>query len=99
VAVIAAAAAAVIWSVPMLGQPRTPPWAASLPDASVVKMVIASQVQKGWAPAKTPWGDPDIQGNVTTKDEANTPFERPEEWAGRKMAAISSSCDKPMHPF
>lgn len=89
IALIAAAAAAVIWSVPMLGQSQTPSWAASLPDASVVKIFIASQVQKGWTPTKTPWGDPDIQGNFTTKDEANTPFERPEEWAGRKMTAIT----------
>jgi hypothetical protein len=29
-----------------------------------------------WAPRMTPWGDPDLQGNFTNKDET-APFERP----------------------
>jgi hypothetical protein len=86
-----AASAAAMFSVPMSGQSRTaaPSWAANLPDPAAVKTFIAAQVQKGWTPTRTPWGDPDIQGNFTTKDEANTPFERPAEWAGRKMADIT----------
>jgi hypothetical protein len=44
---------------------------------------------KDFTPSKTPWGDPDIQGVFTTKDEANTPFERPDEWAGKKMEDIT----------
>ena len=54
-----------------------------------------SAVAKGPAAAKkfvakrTPWGDPDISGNFTTKDEANTPMERPEEFAGRKIEDIT----------
>jgi len=36
-----------------------------------------------------PWGDPDISGNFTTKEEANTPFERPDEWAGRRIEDIT----------
>lgn len=60
-----------------------------LPDAAVVEAFIAGQVQKGWTPPRTPWGDPDIQGNFTTKDEANTPFERPEKWAERAIESIT----------
>jgi hypothetical protein len=54
-----------------------------------VKAFIAAHMTKGFVPPKTPWGDPLIQGNFTTKDEANTPFERPAEWAGRKMEDIT----------
>src|SRR5438132_7541469 len=36
-----------------------------------------------WAPSKTPWGDPDIEG-VWTSDAAYTiPFARPTQFAGR----------------
>jgi hypothetical protein len=38
---------------------------------------------------RLPWGDPDISGNFTSKDEANTPFERPAEWAGRRLQDIT----------
>src|SRR5262245_26084109 len=60
-----------------------------LPNADVVKAFIAGRTAKNWTPSKTPWGDPDIQGNFTTKDEANTPFERPEQWAGRRIEDIT----------
>ena len=44
---------------------------------------------KSYVPKRLPWGDPDVSGNFTTKDEANTPFERPEKWAGRKAEDIT----------
>ena len=49
------------------------------PSASVKKYVVP----------RTPWGDPDLQGNFTDKNEANTPLERPDEWAGRQIKDIS----------
>lgn len=67
-----------------------PERAFGLPDAAVVKAFIASQVQAHWDVPRTPWGDPDISGIFTTKDEANTPMERPEQWAGRRMEDITS---------
>ena len=63
--------------------------ALSLTGTDNVKAFIASRVQKNWTPPNTPWGDPDISGVFTTKDEANTPFERPAEWAGRNMDDIT----------
>lgn len=62
-----------------------------LPNADVVKAFIAGRTAKNWEPPKTPWGDPDIQGNFTTKDEANTPFERPQQWAGRRIEDITQA--------
>ena len=82
-------AVTVVSSIPLSGQSQMPAWAADLPDASVVKAFIAAQVRRNWTPPTTPWGDPDIQGNFTTKDEANTPFERPAEWTGRTLGEIT----------
>jgi hypothetical protein len=62
---------------------------ADVPGAEAVKAFVAAHMAKGFAPTKTAWGDPDIQGVFTTKDEANTPFERPAEWAGRRMDDIT----------
>jgi hypothetical protein len=40
------------------------------------------------APAvpRTSWGDPNIEGTYTNKDEYGTPFERPDDLAGRQRA-------------
>ena len=37
---------------------------------------------------RTPWGDPDLQGTYTNTYENGTPFERPDEFAGRKLEDI-----------
>ncbi len=42
-----------------------------------------------YTPPKTPWGDPDIQGNYTNKYEQGTPFERPAEFDGKTLATIT----------
>ena len=74
----------------LMGQSSPPrPDAMSLVGTDTIKAFIASRAQKNWTPPTTPWGDPDISGVFTTKDEANTPFERPDEWAGRKMDDIT----------
>jgi hypothetical protein len=39
-----------------------------------------------YVPPRTPWGDPDLQGIYTNKDENNTPFERPKDLAGKKLS-------------
>jgi hypothetical protein len=41
------------------------------------------------SPPRTPWGDPDIQGNFTNLWEAGTPFERPEQFAGRRIEDVT----------
>jgi len=89
-ALVVAGSVAAVWSVSLAGQSGTPgASAASLPGTENVKAFIASRIAKGFTPSKTPWGDPDISGVFTTKDEANTPFERPDEWAGRRMDDIT----------
>jgi len=84
------AGAVIVSSVELAGQTASRASAgANLPGADAIKAFIAARMAKNWAPPKTPWGDPDIQGIFTTKDEANTPFERPAEWAGRRMEDIT----------
>src|ERR1700722_6762462 len=41
-----------------------------------------------WTAPRTPWGDPDLQGNYTNVYENGTPFERPEQFAGRKLDEV-----------
>jgi hypothetical protein len=43
-----------------------------------------------WTASRTPWGDPDLQGNYTNKYETSTPFERPKEFEGRRMEDITA---------
>lgn len=95
ISVIAASAVvvtAVVSSVSVAGQTETAAraaLAASLPGAEAVKAFLAVRTAKNWVAPKTPWGHPDISGNFTTKDEYTTPFERPEEWVGRRMEDIT----------
>jgi hypothetical protein len=40
---------------------------------------------------RTSWGAPDIHGDYTNKDEANTPLERPPQLAGKEAGAFSEA--------
>ena len=48
-----------------------------------IASVPAALAQSQSGIPKTPWGDPDISGIYTNKDEFGTPFERPDDLAGR----------------
>ena len=74
-------------SAAVLGAQGTPQ---TLPGAEAAQAIAKRATVKGFVPPKTPWGHPDISGVFTTKDEANTPFEQPAEWAGRKMEDITA---------
>ena len=41
-----------------------------------------------FTPPRTPWGDPDLQGNYSNKYEQGTPFERPAEFEGRTIRDV-----------
>ena len=45
---------------------------------------------RAFTPAKTPWGDPDLQGNYTNKNQYGTPFERPQEFEGRRPEDVTA---------
>ncbi len=44
-----------------------------------------------FAPPKTPWGDPDLQGGWTNVNENGIPFERPDALAGKQLEAVDDS--------
>ena len=46
---------------------------------------------KSYAPPKTPWGDPDIQGGYSNKDENGIPFERPGNLSGKQLGEFDAS--------
>ena len=63
--------------------------AGQAPAAAKAASPVPVTPVKGYAPAKTPWGDPDIQGNYTNKYEQGTPFERPADLEGKTLADIT----------
>ena len=44
-----------------------------------------------YVPAKTPWGDPDLQGGYSNKDENGIPFERPGNLSGKQLGEFDDS--------
>ena len=62
--------------------------AGALALACLSPVLLLGQATKAGAPYKaprTPWGDPDFQGNYTNLYEAGTPLERPQQ-LGRNAA-------------
>ena len=60
-------------------------WAAVAPVAGQTAPKRPAAAKASWTPPRTPWGDPDISGIFTNKDEQGVPFERPAEFAGRQL--------------
>ena len=42
-----------------------------------------------YVPAKTPWGEPDLQGTYNNSDESGIPMERPKEFEGRRLQDVT----------
>jgi len=58
--------------------------------AVIVVIAAAHSSAQSYKAPKTPWGDPDIQGNYTNLTEAGTPLERPKEFEGKQLSDISA---------
>ena len=57
---------------------------------ALISVAVAVPVQtqgqkKAPAGAKTPWGDPDLQGVWTSDSNSTVPFERPDAFAGKEV--------------
>ncbi len=48
-------------------------------------------IAKEWAPPRTPWGDPDLQGTFTNRDENGIPLERPRQFEGRQIDEVKAA--------
>jgi hypothetical protein len=51
----------------------------------------AVKAAKNYTPAKTPWGDPDLSGVYTNKDENGIPMERPGQFEGKNLEEVDDS--------
>ena len=60
---------------------------ASQPAAQSAK----PQAGKTWTPTRTPWGDPDLQGVYTNRDEMGIPLERPSQFEGKAISDVTST--------
>src|SRR6185295_18090687 len=52
---------------------------------------IAAQQPAKYAAPKTAWGDPDLQGTYTDKDENGIPMEKPQQFAGKSLQEVDDS--------
>src|SRR5215471_10101642 len=69
-------AALVVFSVLTSLAAQTRPASSTAPKAQAVAPAVRTNTAKAWAPAKTPWGDPDLQGTYTSDDCIGTPMQR-----------------------
>ena len=51
----------------------------------------AEPAKRGWSPVRTPWGDPDLQGAYTNKDENGIPMERPSQFQGKTIDQVQQA--------
>jgi hypothetical protein len=59
---------------------------------SLVPLSVAGQTHpRTYTPPRTAWGDPDLQGNFTNKDESGIPFERPSAFDGKKIDDVNDA--------
>jgi hypothetical protein len=75
---------ALLASVGLSGQ-STPSGGWTLERHQEIVRTIRAQigVDNAWKPPRTPWGQPDLQGNWTSDSVHGIPRERPEQFAGR----------------
>ena len=73
--------------IPAVTGARQQPGAPSAPQ----KLGKSAEAIRSYAPPRTPWGDPNLQGTYTNKYEQSTPFERPREFEGRRLEDVSGA--------
>jgi hypothetical protein len=57
---------------------------------AAIAVWVAAATTASAQTVRTPWGDPDLQGDYTNKFEQGTPFERPDELSGRRIEDVSN---------
>lgn len=80
--ILALCASAALGSSALLAQRAEPIKPGDVPARKRATIVLP---RGSYVPPKTPWGDPDIAGDYNNSDESGIPFERPEEFAGRRL--------------
>jgi hypothetical protein len=71
--------------------------ALALASASVRAQTPAPGVKKApartFTPSKAPWGDPDLSGIYTNKDENGIPFEKPSQFEGKSVEDVTDDSE------
>ena len=65
------------------------PFILTLALVTTLASAMAAQSSRAYAPARTPWGDPDLQGAYTNSNESLIPMERPASLTGRTLGSIT----------
>jgi len=68
---------------------RTFAWPALVVLAVLASVLVHAQ-PKPYDPPRTPWGDPDLQGDFSNSDESLIPMERPEALTGKRLEDVSA---------
>ena len=63
----------------------------SLAIVFAATVALAAQGPAKYVPPKTAWGDPDLQGTYTDKDENGIPMEKPNQFQGKGLADVDDS--------
>src|SRR4249919_735099 len=63
----------------------------SIAVAGVAAQQKAAPGAKSYTPSKTAWGDPNLQGIYTDKDENGIPLERPNQFDGKRAEELEDS--------
>src|SRR3569832_1625492 len=59
---------------------------------AAISATLAAQTKKpSYRAPRTSWGAPDLHGDYTNKDAANTPLERPAQLAGKDVNSFSDA--------
>ncbi len=59
--------------------------------AAQEKKSTAAAAARSYTPGKTAWGDPNLQGTYTDKDENGIPLERPSQFDGKTASDVDDS--------
>jgi hypothetical protein len=57
----------------------------------IAQRPAGASASPAYQPPRTPWGDPDLQGDYTNKFEQSTPFERPAGFDGRRVQDVTGA--------
>ena len=66
-------------------------FAATVTVAAQGPVLSSSKEPVRYVPAKTAWGDPDLQGTYTDKDENGIPMEKPQQFQGKTLEEVDDS--------
>ena len=58
---------------------------------SPARPAASAETRRAYEPPRTPWGDPDLQGDFSNSDESLIPMERPEALTGKRLEDVSEA--------